>query len=115
MEDACASALKSLADGIPGAVMGVAVTDGYIHLPGGKTDALFATARRYDQLQCHFSIAFPYRNAREPGGLAIHRPKFLELPDPEPDLAELAQALFEGVSAHVKGSAIWDAHLDESR
>ena len=115
MEEACAAAHAALDHGVPGAVMGVAVTDGYISLVGGKTDSLLVIGRHFKHPEITFKLAIPYRNAKDPAGFAVHRPKFLEVPDALSAPERIGKAFFEGVSAHEKGSALWDASLDESR
>jgi len=98
------------------ALRAVLVFDGYVPLPGGKTDALILEAREYGPSDMRMTIAVPYRHASSPSGFAVHRPKFLAVSGPgHADDVALGEALLCGAASHEKGAAVWNAHLDESR
>jgi hypothetical protein len=86
-----------------------------VTLPSGKTDALLLEARCYGEGGGGFGMAIPYRNAEDPAGFAVYRPKFLSVEGAEPDHDALAEAFFRGVDSHEEGAKVWNAHLDQSR
>lgn len=114
LEDGAAQARAALKKGVPGARCALTVIDGYIPLEGGKCDALFIEAKVFGEGKVAFSLALPYRNALNEGGFAIHRPKFLTLPDGGA-VEEIGGWFFEGVAQHEKGAELWNRCLDESR
>jgi hypothetical protein len=93
----------------------VLIYDGFIDLPGGKTDALFLDVHAYVGDTTAIQLAVPYRHAAKQGGFAVHAPKILAFSGAEPDWEAVVEALFGGVAQHQKGSKIWNAKLDESR
>ncbi len=99
-------------DGVSCAVL---VYDAFIPLPGGKTDCLMLEVRSYGVAPRSLSVALPYRHANKSDGFAVHRPKFIASPEEESYLVDYAKAFFRGVDQHKQGSAIWNAHLDETR
>ena len=98
------------------ALAAVAVHDGYISLPEGKTDALLANICLYGTMPKKLDLALPYRHAHAPQPFAVHRPKLLAYEGfaEEPDWAAVFEAFFDGVAAHEQGAAIWQQALDES-
>jgi hypothetical protein len=81
----------------------------------GKTDALLIEARRYEPGVWGLMMAVPYRNAADPAGFAVYRPKFPEVVGPAPDYSLLAEAFFRSIDRHERGAAVWNAHIDQSR
>jgi hypothetical protein len=70
--------------------------------------------RAFGKQPGELQIVVPYRQAKNPTGFAVHRPKFIDVNAPDQDISALAAAFFEGVEQHKKGSAIWNTHIDES-
>jgi|RhiMethySRZTD1v2_1073278.scaffolds.fasta_scaffold591518_2 hypothetical protein len=106
------------------AVRAVLIYDGYVTLPGGKTDALVLEIRKYSPrglLQWRsgptqsLTMAVPYRDVGKPGGFAVFRPKLLSDEGGEAAAFDLGQAFFRGVDQHKKGAAVWNNHLDQSQ
>jgi len=97
------------------ATSAVLIFDGRISLEDGKCDAVIAEAQQLSPDAQTFKIAIPYRQHDSAEGFAVHRPKFMSEAPEGTSLDELAAAFFRGVDEHEKGSAIWNAHLDESR
>jgi hypothetical protein len=97
------------------AVSAVLIFDGRIRLEDGKCDAVIAEAHQLSPEAKTFALAVPYRQHDSPEGFAIHRPKFMSDEPEGTTFDELAAAFFWGVDQHKEGSAIWNAHLDESR
>jgi hypothetical protein len=94
----------------------VLVVGAYIQLGTGRTDALIIEAVDYGPPRQSLKLAVPYRPASAPEGLAVYRPKFIEVTDiSEPDYAALGEAFFAGVDSHEQASAVWNAHLDQGR
>jgi hypothetical protein len=113
-EDGVAQAREWLASNVHAAENSVVVFDGYITLPTGKTDALFIEIRDY-VADTTLVMAVPYRNAADPAGFAVYRPKFLEAGGAwTPDYAGLGQGFFRGVDRHERGAEVWNSHLDQS-
>ena len=96
-----------------GDTIGALFYDGYVNLPGGRTDAVIVELVEYES-HGRASLALPYRHASDQDGFAIFRPKFLTVPD-RSDVRALGEALFRGVAKHEKGAAVWSKYLDESR
>jgi hypothetical protein len=92
----------------------VLIYDGLITLPTGKVDALILDIRDYGFPSWSLVMAVPYRNAKNSGGFAVHRPKVVSFAGPEPNYQSVGSAFFEGAYSHEKGGAIWNARLDES-
>jgi len=116
MEEAVATGQQWLAENKQGAAGAVLVYDAYVTLESGKTDALVVEARQYDAAQRSFQMIVPYRNAKAPGGFAVHRPKLVSVTGyADPPFDAIADAFFRGVDSHEKGAEVWSSHLDESR
>lgn len=102
-----------------GALFATLIYDGYITLPDGKTDALFLESRVYCEPPLLLAMAVPYRNAEDPGGFAVYRPKFqsVSIPDSisDPDYDALGKAFFAGVDGHEKGADAWSRHMDQGQ
>lgn len=96
-------------------VAAVFVFDTFITLPDGKTDALVLDIRASSPASLSARMAIPYRNASNPGGFAVFRPKFLALSDPQPPLEPVVEAFFRGVAQHEHGSKVWNEKIDQSR
>ncbi len=98
------------------AVRALLMFDGRITLPAGKTDAILIEASLLLPERESFSMAIPYRHAKDPAGFAVHRPKFIAFdnPDPAAAIAIVGEPFFRGVAHHEHGGRIWDDHLDES-
>lgn len=114
LEHAVSEGKQWLASNPDDASCAVLVFDGRIPLPGGKSDCLVLEVRSYGPPARSLSIAVPYRHAEAAGAFAVHRPKFVTSPDLQPAF-DIAEVFFCGVAQHEKGSAVWNAHLDESR
>jgi hypothetical protein len=93
----------------------ILVYDTLITLPDGKTDAVTLDISMHGPTRVSASMAIPYRNASDPLGFAVFRPKFLTLPQPQPQLESLAEAFFRGVEQHEQGAKIWNEKIDQSR
>lgn len=115
LEEAVKAGLKWLEDNPDGVRQAVLVYDGYITLPGGRMDALIVEAREYGEQPAGFSMAIPYRNASDPKGFAVHRPKFVDLDNNDQDhVMALSTAFFKGVNQHPRAATVWNRHLDDS-
>jgi hypothetical protein len=98
-----------------GAVRAVLVVDGYLHLPGGRTDALIIDAVEYGPAGRSFKMGVPYRLKASPKGFAVHRAKFIEVVGVnKQDYPALADAFFTGVDSHERAAPIWNANFDPS-
>jgi hypothetical protein len=115
LEDAVVNARAALQNNDSGAVCGVAVFDGYIRLPSGRTDALFLEMRAYGPVPVSVMMAVPYRNVDSNEGFAVFRLKLLESSVGEGETDTLVEAFWRGVDGHEKGSEVWNAHLDQSQ
>ena len=102
--------LKDNPESVPYAVL---IYDGFVTLASGKTDALLLEIRDFATQPRSLRMAVPYRHANDPEGFAVHRPKFLAADPPHHDFSLLAEAFFQGVDQHKKGSSIWNAHLND--
>jgi len=99
-----------------GSVRAVLVTDAYIRLDTGRSDALIVEAVEYGPARQSLTMAIPYRPQSSPHGFAVYRPKFIEVAGVnEPDYGALADAFFAGVDSHEQAAAVWNAHLDHTR
>jgi hypothetical protein len=102
-----------------GALFATLIYDGYITLPGGKTDALFLESRVYCEPPLLLAMAVPYRNAESPDGFAVYRPKFQNVSIPDaisgPDYDAFGKAFFMGVDRHEKGADVWNRCMDQGR
>ncbi len=89
--------------------------DGFIHLPGGKVDAILVELRAYAAPAARATWAVPYT----PGAgdaFRVHRPKLVEWSGCGGfEQRDAIEAFWRGVGRHEKGNAVWSAHLDESR
>ncbi|MFG2052578.1 hypothetical protein ACGFI9_00985 [Micromonospora sp. NPDC048930] len=110
--EAARAGQKALRNNEDGAARAVLVVDGYVHLETGRTDALIIEAVDHGS-GGSVTVAVPYRPEQTPGGFAVHRPKFLDVPA-RLDLRDLGAAFFTGVAAHEKAATVWNDHLDES-
>jgi len=91
------------------------VYDGYITVASDRSDALFIVIRSYVDPGATLTMAIPYRNASDPQGFAVHRPKIVDWQGSgQPDYIALTEAFFRGVESHEKGAAVWNAALHES-
>jgi len=99
-----------------GSVRAVLVTDAYIQLDVGRTDALIVEGVEYGPARQSMTMAIPYRPQSSPHGFAVYRPKFVEVIGVnEPDYGAFADAFFVGVDSHEQAAAVWNAHLDQTR
>ena len=115
LEDAVRRGKDWLEHNPEAAAHAVLVFDGLITLADGKTDALIVNATDYGPPRLGFTMAIPYRPSDNPAGFAVYRPKFLDFEGSEPSWEALGEAFFRGVDQHEKGSAVWNASLDQSR
>jgi hypothetical protein len=114
LEDAVARGNAWLEENPESATCGVLIYDGFITIASSKLDALIMEIREFGERLGALRIVVPYQQAESPTGFAVHRPKFFDANAPNQDIAALAAAFFKGVERHEKGSAIWNAHIDES-
>ena len=115
LEDGVAQAHEQLEANPDEHARAVMVYDGYLDLPGGRTDALFVIIRDYDAPETTLSMAVPYRHADSEEGFAVHRPKFVDWHGAgEPDYAAFGAAFYRGVGAHDEAAAVWAEYADES-
>ena len=115
LEDGVAQGRQLLESNAGRAARAVLLYDGYVTLPSGKTDALFAVIRSYQAQHFTVSMAIPYRNAANAKGFAVHRPKFLDCDGIEtPNYGAMGDSFFRGVDTHEKGLAVWNAASDPS-
>ena len=98
-----------------GARIAALIYDGYVTIEGEqRIDALLLDAREYAG-EGRLKLAVPYRPAEHPDGLAVHRPKFLDLrASAETSPADAGRAFFQGVDLHAEAAPLWNRHLDES-
>lgn len=89
--------------------------DGYVDAPDAKTAAIRLEAREYGLEARSFEIVVPYRNAKSRVGLAVYRPKLLNVPPGLTDCGSLLDAFWAGVGSHEVASKVWNAHADQSR
>src|SRR5262245_22475826 len=91
------------------AACAVLIYDGYVTLPGGKTDALILEIRKYGPRSLmqwrsvptqSLTMAVPYRHVAKPGGFAVFRPKFLSDDGGHAAASDLGEAFFRGVDRH---------------
>ena len=90
----------------------VLLYDGFVTLGAWRTDAIMVEMRSSSE---RLVMAVPYRNASDPKGFAVFKPKFVECSDKAANWATLGEAFFRGVDAHEKGSAVWSKSIDQSR
>jgi hypothetical protein len=113
-KDAVAKGERLLTKPVSGACRAVLAFEAFLNLPPGKTDAIFLHACCYQPERHEFHVAVPFRAAKDPGGFAVFRPKFIVYED---DLVPpgALDAFRRGVALHPPGQTVWNAHLDESR
>lgn len=93
----------------------VLVYDGRINAQGEKLDAIIVELRAYFSLDSKVSLAVPYTPSSR-GAFRVHKPKLLQWEACEDfDMNAVFRAFFQGVAKHEKGSAVWNAVLDESK
>jgi hypothetical protein len=89
--------------------------DGRIPVAEGKLDAIIIEMRAHFFPQSRAVMAVPY-TPKASGKFLVHKPKLLLWENCDDfDIDAMFQAFFEGVASHEKGSAIWNASLDESK
>ena len=115
LEEGVEQGRKWLQNNPEGATRAVLVIDALITLESGKTDALVIEAVRFVPERASFTMAVPYRNAEDPSGFAVHRPKFLDANGFEPNYVQIGEAFFAGIEAHEQGSKVWDTYIDEGQ
>jgi hypothetical protein len=115
LEDGVAQGKEKLSANSEGHSRAVLVFDGFVTLDSGKTDALFVEIRSYDVPSTALGMDVPYRNAADPRGFAVYRPKFISFTGSvEPDYAKCADWFFAGVDSHTQAAKIWNAAIDQS-
>jgi hypothetical protein len=94
----------------------VLIYDGYMTIAGVKTDALMLEIRDYSDSPKSVRIAIPYSPKSEKSAFVVYRPKLVEFPGPADETArKFLEAFWQGVEDHKQGSAVWNAHIDQSR
>ncbi|MCI0443844.1 hypothetical protein L0152_11615 [bacterium] len=89
--------------------------DGRIPIGATKLDAIVIEVKTYFSPKSEFVIAVPY-TLKSSGRFLVHRPKILGWNHCEDfDMNAVLESFFKGVSAHEKGSQIWNNSLDESK
>lgn len=98
------------------AVRALLLFDGRITLATGKTDAILIEASLLLPERESFSMAIPYRHAKDPAGFAVHRPKFIasDSEDPAATAQLIVGPFHEGVQQHEHGGRLWIECMDES-
>ena len=123
-EAAIASGLESLTENKEKAVRAVLVFNGYVTLPGGRTDALFLEMKTYGRRGLarwwsaptrSLTMAVPYRDIEKPGGFAVYRTKVLSDEGGKAVASDLFEAFLRGVDRHREGAKVWNDHLDASQ
>jgi hypothetical protein len=98
----------------PDANDGVLVYDGRIPINEQKFDAIIIEIRSYFSPGSKALMAVPYRPAGT-GNFRVFKPKLLQWEECDDfDINVAVQSFFEGVDAHEKGAAVWNAALDQS-
>jgi hypothetical protein len=106
---------KRLEDDPFSANHGVLAYDGRITVEGGKLDAVILEMRSYGFPWAKAALAVPYTPVSS-GRFAVHKPKLVEWERCEDfDMDAAFEAFFRGVDSHEKGSAVWNAALDQSK
>lgn len=94
---------------------GVLAFDGRIPVEGGKLDAIILELRSYAFPWAKAALAVPYTPASS-GRFRVHKPKLVEWHECDDfDMDAAFEAFFRGVDSHEKGSAVWNAALDQSK
>lgn len=79
-------------------------------------DLAKAESRVYCEPPASIRMIVPYRNAEDPEGFAVYRPKFSSVTGPGSiDYDLLGRAFFEGVDGHEEAAAAWNRSIDQSR
>ena len=98
----------------PDATDGVLVYDGRIPINEQKFDAIIIKIRSYFAPGSKALMAVPYSPAGS-GNFRVFKPKLLQWEECDDfDVNMAVQSFFEGVDAHEKGAAAWNAALDQS-
>jgi hypothetical protein len=113
-EKAVGKAEKMMKQPPTGARRAVLAFEAYLNLSPSRTDAIFLHARHFQPEPQQLLVAVPFRAAKDPGGLAVFRPKFIAYEDDPVKLIALG-AFLRGVALYPPGDKVWRAHLDESR
>ena len=93
----------------------VLLYDGYLTVGGEKLDAIFVEIRAYFMPGARMTLGVPYTPASA-GRFRVHKPKLIEWTHCDDIEQQHAfAAFFDGVDAHEKGSAVWNAALDQSK
>ena len=115
LENALARGNAWLEENPERAVCALLIYDGFITLTSGKTDAVILEIREFSgEGPEALRMEVPYRHATKEEGFAVHKPKFLDASPAVQDFVALGQAFFQGVERHDKGSAVWNAHINET-
>lgn len=115
LEDGVASAREWLAANPETAVLAVTAIDGFVTLPGGKTDAILLDARGYGVSKDGIAMAVPYRHKTWLKKFVVYRPKFISVDVQNPDYASLGEQFFAGVDSHSEAAKFWNQHIDQSQ
>jgi hypothetical protein len=113
-QEAVAKGEKLMKKPVVGAGRAVLAFEAFLNLPPGKTDAIFLHACSYQAEPQELYVAVPFREAKNPAGFAVFRPKFIAYED-DPVKPAALDAFLRGVALHAPGQKVWSAHLDESR
>jgi hypothetical protein len=112
---AIASGRQRLESNKMDAMDAVLLYDGRISFEQEKSDAIIIEIRAYVSPDSEAVIAIPY-TPKQTGEFLVHKPKLLDWKNCEEfNLQTVLKIFFEGINDHKEGSAVWNAHLDESK
>jgi len=114
-EEAAAEGMKFLSENPAGATRVVLAVDAFLKLGEWRTEAVVLHAHLYTPPHRSFTMAVPYRSAKDAAGFAVHRPKFLSHEGPPPDHRALAAAFFRGAKQNERAWVAWEKHFDGAR
>jgi len=106
--------MKELGQAVAGQPYQVLAYDGFINLPTGRLDAINLKLKSYGANPIQLTISVPYRQATQPHGFSIHRPKLVESSLSEEDHPSLFKAFYSGVKSYDLPDNFWMLHLDEA-
>jgi hypothetical protein len=113
MNAAVDEGLQRLAANPDGALRAALAYDGFLNLPGRRTDALVLEARSYGAQGVAFSVALPYRHARAEGGFALYNLRLLSLAIDNAHLPLLTASFFAGFDKF-RPEGMWKKYFDAS-
>ena len=112
-DEAIAVGQQRIARNTEGALRTTFAVDGYINLPGVRTDALLFEARSYVAHGFEFAFKIPYRNASAPGGFAIYSPRLVGCTCDAAHIPLLQANFFAGFDKF-NPQGLWKKYFDPS-